>query len=155
MKVVVDSNIVFSAILNTKGTIGQLIINGSQYFDFYSIGLLKEEIIAHTDKILNFTRFTQEQFEDIFHLIISRIRFVDDILLNDRDIKKAIDLVSGIDDNDAMFVALNIHLSSNLWTGDKQLINGLKTKGYTRNFATQDIYEIYLAKQLKSKRKRL
>lgn len=44
MKIVIDSNIVFSAILNTKSKIGQLIINGSQYFDYYTIGLLKTEI---------------------------------------------------------------------------------------------------------------
>ena len=52
MKVVIDSNIVFSAILNSKSKIGQLIINGSKYFDFYSIGLLKDEIHKHKDKIL-------------------------------------------------------------------------------------------------------
>ena len=42
MKIVVDSNIVFSAILNTRSNIGQLIINGSSHFDYYTIGLLKE-----------------------------------------------------------------------------------------------------------------
>lgn len=40
MKIVIDLNIVFSAILNTKSKIGQLIINGSKYFDFYTVGLL-------------------------------------------------------------------------------------------------------------------
>lgn len=32
MKIVVDSNIVFSAILNSEGKIGNLLINGSKYF---------------------------------------------------------------------------------------------------------------------------
>ncbi len=31
MKIVIDSNIVFSAILNAKSKIGQLIINGSKF----------------------------------------------------------------------------------------------------------------------------
>jgi predicted nucleic acid-binding protein len=119
MKIVVDSNIVFSAILNSKSKIGQLIINGSQYFDFYTVGLLKHEIIEHSDKILKLTGFTQYEFNETFQLITSRIKFVDDILLTERDIDKAIDLVSGIDSNDAMFVALNNHLLANLWTGDK------------------------------------
>ncbi|MBA4408303.1 MAG: hypothetical protein C0397_02630 [Odoribacter sp.] len=81
MKIVVDSNIVFSAILNTQSKIGQLIINGSKYFDFYTVGLLKDEIIEHTAKILLSTKFSQIQFNDTFKLITSRIIFVDDIFL--------------------------------------------------------------------------
>jgi predicted nucleic acid-binding protein len=154
MKVVVDSNIVFSAILNSKSKIGQLIINGSKYFDFYSIGLLKEEIIEHVDKILNLTGFTKIQFEDTFQLIISRIKFLDDRLLTDKDIIKAIDLVKDIDNDDSMFVALNNHLMANLWTGDKKLIKGLKKKGYSRILTTDDLYEIFLLRQIKTGNKR-
>jgi predicted nucleic acid-binding protein len=154
MKVVVDSNIVFSAILNSKSKIGQLIINGSKYFDFYSIGLLKEEIIEHVDKILNLTGFTKIQFEDTFQLIISKIKFLDDRLLTDKDIIKAIDLVKDIDNDDSMFVALNNHLMANLWTGDKKLIKGLKKKGYSRILTTDDLYEMFLLRQIKTGNKR-
>jgi len=154
MKIVVDSNIVFSAILNTKSKIGQLIISGSRYFDFYSIGLLKEEIIKHKTKILELMGSSLIEFEETFQIVISRIKFVEEILLDDKEIYKAIDLVSGIDDNDAMFIALNNHLLASLWTGDKRLINGLKKKGYVRIITTDDLYEIYLNKQLKSRQKR-
>lgn len=153
MKIVVDSNIVFSAILNTQSKIGQLIINGSKYFDFYTIGLLKDEIQKHKDKILHSTKFSQAQFDDIFQLIISRISFLDDILLTDKDINKAIELVTGIDENDALFVALNNHLLANLWTGDKRLINGLRGKGYLRIVTTNDLYDIFLNKQLRNRKK--
>jgi predicted nucleic acid-binding protein len=153
MKVVIDSNIVFNAILNSKSKIGQLIVNGSKYFDFYSVGLLKDEVIEHKNKILDLTSFSLSEFSETFHLIISRIKFVDEILLSDKDLKKAIDLVSGIDADDAVFVALNIHLAANLWTGDKRLINGLKKKGYFRVLTTEDLYEIYLNKQLKARQK--
>ena len=153
MKIVVDSNIIFSAILNSKSKIGQLLINGSQYFDFYTVGLLKNEIIEHSDKILKLTGFTQEEFNETFQLIISRIKFVDDILLTEKDIEKAVDLVSGIDNDDAMFIALNNHLLANLWTGDKKL-NGLKKKGYLRIFTVDELYEIFILKQLKSRKKR-
>jgi predicted nucleic acid-binding protein len=154
MKIVVDSNIVFSAILNTKSKIGQLIINGSKYFDFYTVGLLKDEIFKHKDKILNLTNLAEDQLIETFQLITSRLVFVDDILLTDNDLNKAIDLVSGIDQNDALFVALTNHLAANLWTGDKRLITGLKKKGYTRVLTTDDLYEIFLDKQLKIRRKR-
>lgn len=67
MKIVVDSNIVFSAFLNTKSNIGQLIINGSKYFDFYTVGLLKEEVLNHKEKITDLTNYTESQFVAVFH----------------------------------------------------------------------------------------
>ena len=153
MKIVIDSNIVFSAILNSKSKIGQLLINGSKYFDFFSVQLLKEEIINHKSKILDLTGYSQHEFSEAFQLIISRITFVDEILISDKNLKKAMDLVSDIDADDSVFVALNNHLVANLWTGDKQLITGLKKKGYLRIVTTDDLYEIYLNKQLKASRR--
>ena len=128
-------------------------MNGSKYFDFYTVGLLKDEIFKHKDKILDLTNYTEDQFIDTFQLITSRLVFVDDILLTDNDLNKAIDLVSGIDQDDALFVALTNHLIANLWTGDKRLINGLKKKGYLRILTTDELYEIFLNKQLKIRRK--
>lgn len=64
MKIIVDTNIVFSAILNSQGKIGQLIINGSKFFKFYSVGLLKDEIEEHKDKIFKISGFTNEQFKN-------------------------------------------------------------------------------------------
>ena len=69
MKIVVDTNIVFSAILNTQSRIGQILINGSEYFDYYSVGLLKLEILKHKLKILKFTGYTDLYFNDIFDVI--------------------------------------------------------------------------------------
>lgn len=91
---------------------------------------------------------------DTFQLITSRITFVDDILLTDKEIAKAMHLVSGIDENDALFVALNNHLLASLWTGDKRLLNGLRGKGYLRIVTTNDLYELFLYKQLRNRQKR-
>jgi predicted nucleic acid-binding protein len=52
MKLVIDTNIVFSAILNPASPIGQIILNGSKYFYFLSIDQLKNEIDKHENKIL-------------------------------------------------------------------------------------------------------
>lgn len=151
MKITVDSNIVFSAILNPNSSIGQILIHGSKYFDFYSINYLKEEISNHSPKILKITGYSNDKFDNIYHLIISKIRFVDDVLLSDSSIKKAYKLTSDIDEDDTLFVALNIHLKSLLWTGDKFLINGLKEKGYFRTISTLEIHELLLQRKFKSK----
>ena len=147
MRVVVDSNIVFSAILNTKSQIGQLIINGTKYFDYYTIGLLKTEIFKHKDKILRITGFTDKQFIDTYQFISQRIKFIDEVLLSDDDLKKAIGWGSHIDEEDAPFIALNEHLNSFLWTGDGKLIDGLKQKGYTKILSTKELLDIFLKKQ--------
>jgi predicted nucleic acid-binding protein len=153
MKIIVDSNIVFSAILNSQGKIGQLIINGSKFFKFYTVGLLKDEIEEHKDKILKISGFTKEQFIKSYQTITKRIVFVDEILISDKDLIKAIDLVAQIDENDALFVALTNHLNGKLWTGDKKLITGLKKKRYSKTITTNELYEQFLEKQIAIKRR--
>jgi len=151
MKIVVDSNIVFSAILNTKSKIGQLILNGSKYFQFYSVALLKAEIINHKQKIISISNFNENQFHEIFQLIVYKITFINDVLISDKDLKQAMQLVGNIDADDVLFVALSNHLQSPMWMGDKQLIKGLKKKGFMRTISTEELYEIYIEKEMKNK----
>ena len=153
MKIIVDSNIVFSAILNSQGKIGQLIINGSKHFELFTVGLLKVEILNHKTKILSISGLTPQQFDKSFKTITDRINFVDEILISDNDIQKALDLVSVIDENDTLFVALTNHLNAKLWTGDKKLVSGLKKKGYTKTISTDDLHLLFLEKQIKTKKR--
>jgi len=37
MRVVVDTNIAFSGILNSNGKIGELLIKSKDYFDYFSV----------------------------------------------------------------------------------------------------------------------
>lgn len=151
MKIIVDSNIVFSAILNTKSHIGQILILGSTYFDFYTVDLLKVEITKHKSKIQKITEFTDAQFEETYDLIISKIRFVDDILISDKSLRNAINLTKDIDEDDTLFVALADHLKSKLWTGDKTLENGLRKLGYPNIITTTELFDIFIKKKLKRK----
>lgn len=147
MKIIVDTNIVFSAILNSQGKIGQLIINGSKFFTFYTVGLLNHEIGVHKDKILKISGFTNQQLIKSYETITKRITFVDEILISDKELSKAFDIVADIDENDALFVALTNHINGKLWTGDKKLISGLQKKRYLKTISTNDLYEQFLEKQ--------
>lgn len=155
MIIIIDSNIVFSAILNSQSKIGQLIINSSNLFSFYTVSLLKDEIERHKDKLLSISGFTEEQYQNSYQKIIRRINFVDDILIPDDVIEDAIDLVADIDENDILFVALTNHLNAKLWTGDKKLISGLKVKEYSKMLTTNDLYDIFIEKQIRSSLRRL
>ncbi len=150
MKIVVDSNIVFSAILNTKSQIGQLLIDGSNHFDFYSIGLLKEEIYNHKGKILQLSSFSEGHYTEVYHLILSNILFVDDILLSNDDLLFAVELVADFDENDALFMALTNYLGAKLWTGDKKLIKGLTLKNFKNTITTNELHKEFVRLKLKN-----
>jgi predicted nucleic acid-binding protein len=143
-KIIVDSNIIFSAILNSQSKIGQLILDGSRYFDFYSVSQLRLEILLHRSKIMKLSGYNENVFSEIFQLMVSKIKFIDDILVPDKKLKEAVHLVSDIDESDMIFVAMTEHLKAILWTGDKKLINGLNRKGYHNIISTEKLYKKYV-----------
>ncbi len=61
-KIVIDSNIVFSALLNINSRIGQILINGSKYYEFYSPEYIRQEIIEHQGKIKRIGKLTDDEF---------------------------------------------------------------------------------------------
>jgi predicted nucleic acid-binding protein len=74
-------------------------------------------------------------------------------LISDKDLDRAIKIANDIDENDVLFVALTNHLNAKLWTGDKKLISGLKGKGYTNAISTNELYNMFLKKESRTRRK--
>ena len=125
MKVIVDSNIVFSAILNSQSTVGDILLNSQNQLEFYTCGSLIEEIEEHKSRILEKTSYTETEFREITFLIYQQITF-----LIPFDIwKKAAELVRDVDMDDIAFVALSIFLDIKIWTRDRQLQIGSEVKG--------------------------
>ena len=58
MKIVVDTNIVFSAILNSESWIGQILLHSDKSVKFYSPHFLQVEIQNHFQKIKKITKQT-------------------------------------------------------------------------------------------------
>ena len=144
MKIVVDTNIVFSAVLNTNSKIGRILTEGSVIFDIYSIHQLNEEIITHNNKIISLTNYSDEHLNETLELLTENITFIEIEKLSDNSVKRAFDLVQNVDINDLLFVALAIELDSKLWTGDKKLVNGLKNKDFNSFISTQELYQLFL-----------
>jgi len=154
MKFVIDSNIVFSAILNPESKIGQIVLNGSKYFTFFSIDQLQEEIDNHEDKILKISGLSGADYLRIYGLIKSRIRFVNQLLINSDNYSMAEELTHDVDSDDLLFVGLSIQERCKLWSGDKRLIKGLQNKGFKQTITTEELFRIYLAKEFTRKIKR-
>jgi predicted nucleic acid-binding protein len=51
MKLVVDTNVVFSAILNTNSRISNVLLRPQKKYEFYSTSQLKREISTHRTKL--------------------------------------------------------------------------------------------------------
>lgn len=151
MKYIIDTNIVFSALLNPHSPIGQIILNGSKYFTFLSVQLLRQEIDRHEKKILKISGLSQQEFIKIFDLISSKIRFVNHCLISAKNFEKALKLTKDIDTDDLLFVGLSLQLKGKLWTGDKKLISGLVSKGFKQIITTETLFQNYLNKELKRK----
>lgn len=142
MKIVVDTNIVFSAMLNPSATIGQTIIYGQrhQQFEFFAPHLLKEEIKRHRNKIIEVSKSIDDTtFEDIRDEMFSCINFISEEQIPYEFWEIAIPLVRDVDMDDIAFVALAEYLDAKLWTGDKKLLAGLEKRGFTRIITIDEI----------------
>jgi putative PIN family toxin of toxin-antitoxin system len=130
VKIVVDTNIVFSAILNSNGSIAKILLHSQNHFRFYSCNFLHTELVTHRNKLEKITKLFGKEIEELTFLVTENITFINEELLPSKTIIATETLLSTIDLKDTPFVALNKHIKAKLWTGDKELINGLSKKGY-------------------------
>ena len=142
MRIIVDTNIVFSALLNSNSRIGRLLFDTRDKFRFYSCKYLQKEIHRHTDKIRQYSGLNNDDLSELIALVESRIFFLEEKLLPAAIISEAKELVKDVDFDDFAFVAIANHLDAWLWTGDKKLIAGLQQKGYQRIVSTADLWDI-------------
>lgn len=144
MKVVVDSNVVFSAILNQSGKIGQLLIFSRRHFEFYAPNLLKAELKRHKDKILEISGLSEDEFDNLKEEVFECINFVSEEQIPYNFWHEAIPIVREVDMDDIAFVALSEYIDARLWTGDKRLLEGLKKDGNLRGISTDELYQVLI-----------
>ena len=114
MRIIVDTNIVFSAILNSNSKIARIIFQPKTSLNFYSTTKLLEEIKEHKIKIKAITKLSDEELDRIITLITNKIRFINYNLIP------------------IEIVALTEHIKGKFWTGDKVLIKGLQKKNWNK-----------------------
>ena len=151
MKVIVDANIVFSGILNTKGKIGDILINSHGLIDFIAPDFLRTEIRKHYSKLSKISGLSADDvFESEFQ-ICKDISFISEEQVLKANWKTAFDLVKDIDESDVHYVAFAKQFNRKIWSGDMQLIRGLKRKGLENFILTNDLFVV--RETLKRRRK--
>jgi putative PIN family toxin of toxin-antitoxin system len=140
MKIVVDTNIVFSALLNSSSQIGKILVySPKECFSFYSCSYLRTEILNHFDKLQKYTKLDNTQLFELIQIIEQKITFIDDKLLPKNVLDNAKKLTESVDFDDMAFVATANYLNALLWTGDKELIRGLQAQNYNNLKTTKEM----------------
>ncbi len=142
MRVVLDSNIVFSAMLNPESSIGDIILNSQDTFDFYGCEFLREEINDHKGKIMKISGYDDQEYAAVEFLIYKQVDFFSESTIPFEFWQKAADFVRDTDMDDISHVALSLFLDIKLWTGDKMLLGGLAKKGFKNIVTTQEMLQI-------------
>jgi len=142
MKIVVDTNIIFSALLNSNYTIGNILFNSEDHFEFYSCGYMRHEIQKHWEKLKHVSKLSDQQLQTSYDLVLSKLTFINEGLIPVEIWISAEKITEQIDKDDIDFVALTKFLNAHLWTGDKVLYNGLKKRNFDKLLNTAELLKM-------------
>jgi predicted nucleic acid-binding protein len=133
-RVVVDSNILFSALISHHSRLREILLSDSD-FTFFCPKFLFVELFKHKEKITAATQLDEEELLETLNTLLARFHFVDESTIQIGTWIEARRLCSNIDEKDTPFIALTIHLDAALWSADEELKDGLRGKGFDRFYS--------------------
>ena len=149
MRIIVDANIVFSAILNTNSRIADLLMNSKGIFDFVAPDFLLTGTKKYHKKISSISKMTITEVQHVENNVTKPITFLSAIHISESFWLKAEQLAFDIDPKDTPYVAFSMFLKSKIWSGDKVLRNGLILKGFKKIITTEELFDL---RELRRKR---
>ena len=126
--IVVDTNIVFSALVNKNSKIATFLLEPTHPLVMPKFGFV--ELFKHKEKICAVSKHSQDEILELLYELMRHIEFFDENSTSTNALKDAWKLVKDIDPKDMLFVALTLEVDGLLWTGDAKLRTGLKCKGF-------------------------
>ena len=138
MKIVVDSNIIFSALLPKSSTLRDILLKKSHHF--YAPNYFFTEIFKYKEKILKCSKLDELELYVYLRKILENIQFVSGEIISKDNRLTAFGFCKDIDDKDTPFIALAIEIDAYVWTGDKKLKKGLEEKGFTKFIDIERLY---------------
>lgn len=140
--IVVDTNIVFSAILWPKGTLATFLrLKKLTKIQLYAPEYILVELARHSEKLVTISGKEVTEISELQRHLLEETTIVPDTDIPFEYFFRAAGLLREVDLDDVAFVALNDYLNGYLVTGDKHLINGLKRKGYSRILSFSQLLE--------------
>jgi predicted nucleic acid-binding protein len=130
--IVVDTNVIFSALLRTDATHARIILRSGRRFFICESVLV--ELYRHKERILRFSRMTDDEIVVQLHELLRRMQVYNEDVLPLHHVDTAADLCRDVDPADAPMVALALTLDAWLRTGDRKLRSALESRGFTSFF---------------------
>lgn len=137
MRVVLDSNILFSALISGK----DLYIDIFKALQAYAPDFIFIEISKYEERIIKKTKM-EDEFAIFVRELFSELIIIPKLAISKGSYKKALSLCNDIDPKDTAYLALSIELDIPLWSNDKKLIQGLLKKGYTKIITNEQIFKL-------------
>ena len=137
MNVVADSNILFAALMSGSSKYLTIFRKADVYIPDFALS----EIAKYENRILEKTK-SKENFRSFTQALFAQITVIPKIAISPESVSQAYDLCRDIDAKDALFVSLSIELSIPLWTNDRKLANGLRSKGYTGLIGSDEMFSL-------------
>lgn len=138
MILITDSNLIVSALISPQGTVAK-VFKDKVRFQFLAPNYLFEEINIHWKKIVKLSDISEKELKKELLFYKQQITIYEIEEIKKSNLRKAQKIVKDIDPDDVLFVALHFQTKHKIWTGDKELIKGLKAKGYNIFVTTEEL----------------
>lgn len=132
--VVVDTNILFSALLVAQSTWAEVILNDAEH-TFVICEAVVVELFEHKERIVQISKLPIESVIAAYHDLLRTVTLYKENWIAPENWRRAYALCTDVDEDDTPHVALALELNALLWTGDRRLKAGLQAKGFDRFFA--------------------
>lgn len=131
--VVVDTNIIFSALSSSQSRFADALLRADE--QFYASELAMVELFKHKEKIVRLSRLSEDEIIRLYYLLLRKINLYKEDLISPESRRAAYVLCCDIDETDTPHLALTLELDGLLWTGDSALKKRLKQKGFDRFYS--------------------
>jgi len=125
--VIVDTNILFSALLREPSRFVELLFQAE--FDFYICEYVIIELFKHKDRLQKQSKLSEDDLLRLLYRILKRVHIYPERLIAPEFATEAQRLCASVDADDSVHVALALALGGQLWTGDRKLADGLTRQG--------------------------
>lgn len=142
MIVVVDVNIIFSALISPNGKLAKLLTQPNSPFTRVSCHYAVVELFKHQPKIVQLSKKTIDEVIVDLYYALKEVQLYNETFIEQHNWLEAEKLTKEVDNFDINYVALALQIDAWLWTGDKKLINHLKSMGFIRVITTTELYDL-------------
>jgi predicted nucleic acid-binding protein len=142
MTIVVDANILISAIINPESFIGTTLLTQNANVDYVLPSFAIEETLIHKKRICKTLNIDESFFDNNLNAINNAcLVFASESILPKYS-KLAILIVEKIDPKDAIYVAFSLALDALIWSGDLKLYKSLRKNNFKNIITTTDLKRI-------------